>query len=128
MTAIYIFCACKRRRPNGGLSWSRDRCALVPGIAAAVQRGIAVEYLAPRPRKWNLDAVVAVDLRGEVHDHQTTLLRLASFSQPCEHAAFGIMHDQPLEPGILTIEFVQSRYRPVKTIEIADQSLHACMA
>ena len=54
-------------------------------------------------------------------------MRLASFSQPGEHAAFGIMHDQPLEPGILAIEFVQSWYRPIKTIEITDQSLHTRM-
>src|SRR5260221_21859 len=104
----------------------RDR-ALVPDIAAAVQRGIAVEDLAPVPRKWNLDAVVAVDLRGEIHHHQATLVRLSSFAQPGEHAAFGIMHDQPLESGILAIEFVQSWYRPIKTIEITDQSLHARM-
>src|SRR6266566_85778 len=101
--------------------------APVPDIAAAVQRGIAVEDLAPRPRKWHFDAIIAIDLGGEVHHHQATLVRLASFSQPREHAAFDIMHDQPLKPGILAIEFVQSRYRPVKTIEIADQSLHARM-
>src|ERR1700730_18580337 len=105
----------------------RPDCALVPDIAPAVQRGIGVEDFAPGPRKWNIDAVVAVDLRGEVHHHQATLMRLSSFAQPGEHAAFGIMHDQPLEPGILAIEFVQSRYRPVKTIEIADQSLHTRM-
>src|SRR6266566_8083464 len=101
--------------------------ARVPDIAAAVERGIAVEDLTPSPRERNLDAVVAVDLGGEVHHHQATLVRLASFSQPREHAAFGVMHDQPLEPGILRIEVVQSRYRPVKTIEIADQSLDARM-
>src|SRR5499427_5367208 len=102
----------------------RRHRALVPDVAAAVQRGITVEDLAPGPRKWHLDAIVAIDLRGEVHHHQAALVRLASFTQPREHAAFGVMHDQPLEPGVFTIEFVQSRYRPVKTIEITDQSLH----
>src|SRR5262252_8812317 len=101
--------------------------APVPDIAAAVERGIAVEDLAPRPREWNFDAIIAIHLGGEVHHHQATLVRLVSFSQPREHAAFGIMHDQPLEPGIFAIEFVQGRYRPVKPIEIADQSLHALM-
>src|SRR5215469_1026314 len=109
---------------NWALVQRRDR-ARVPDIAAAVQRGIAVEDLAPGPRKWNLDAVVAIDLRREVYHHEATVLRLASFTQPREYAAFGVMHDQPLEPGVLTIEFVQSRYRAVKTIEITDQSLHA---
>src|SRR6516162_6906723 len=111
---------------NCALVQRRDR-ARVPDIAAAVQRGIAVEDLAPGPRKWHLDAVVAVDLRGEVHHHQAAIVRLASFAQPREDAAFGVMHDQPLEPGVLTIEFVQSRYRPIKTIEITDQSLHTRM-
>src|SRR5262249_29971794 len=102
----------------------RRHHARVPDIAAAVQRGIAVEDLAPGPRKWHLDAVVAIDLGGEVHHHQATLVRLASFTQPREHAAFGVMHDQPLEPGVLTVEFVQRRCRPVKTIEITEHSLH----
>src|SRR6266404_9197442 len=105
----------------------RPHRARVPDIAAAVERGIAVEYLAPGPRKWNLDAVIAIDLGGEVHHHQATLVRLVSFPQPREHAAFGVVHDEPLKPGILAIAFVQSRYRPIKTIEIADQSLHARM-
>src|SRR5215467_8495463 len=111
---------------NCALVQRRDR-ARVPDIAAAVQRGIAVEDLAPGPRKWHLNAVVAIDLGREVHHHQATLVRLASFAQPREHAAFGVMHDQPLEPGVLAVEFVQSRYRPVKTIEITDQSLHTRM-
>src|SRR5262249_36234745 len=105
----------------------RPDCALVPDIAAAVERGIAVEDLAPRPRKWHFDAIIAIHLGGEVHHHQATVVRLVSLSQPREPAAFGIMHDQPLEPGIFAIEFVQGRYRPVKPIEIADQSLHALM-
>src|SRR6266566_6190265 len=44
--------------------------APVPDIAAAVQRGIAVEDLAPRPRKWHFDAIIAIDLGGEVHHHR----------------------------------------------------------
>src|SRR6266481_9891940 len=112
---------------NCALVQRPDR-ALVPDIGAAVEGGITVEDLAPGPRKWNLDAVVAIDLGGEVHHHQATLVRLTSFPQPREHAAFGVVHDEPLKPGILAIAFVQSRYRPVKTIEIADQSLHARMA
>src|SRR5262245_48740078 len=40
----------------------RPDCALVPDIAAAaIQRGVAVEDLAPRPRKWNFDAIVAIE-------------------------------------------------------------------
>src|SRR6516165_8170295 len=95
----------------------RPDCALVPDIAAAIQRGVAVEDLAPHPRKWHFNAIVAIELRGEVHHYQATLVRLASFSQPRKHAAVGIMHDQPFEPGIFAVEFVQSRYRPVNTIE-----------
>src|SRR5262249_40550793 len=49
--------------------------APVPDIAAAVKRRIAVEDLAPGPRKWHLDAVVAIDLGREVHHHQATLVR-----------------------------------------------------
>src|SRR5262249_35908647 len=43
----------------------RPDCALVPDIAAAaIQRGVAVEDLAPRPRKWNFDAIVAIEFSG----------------------------------------------------------------
>src|SRR5262249_60238069 len=41
--------------------------APVPDIAPAVQRGSAVEALAPRPPKWNFDAIIAIYLGSEVH-------------------------------------------------------------
>src|SRR6516165_10698630 len=51
--------------------------ACVPDVAATVQRGIGVEDFAPHARERDLDAVVAVNLRGEVHYHQASLLRVA---------------------------------------------------
>src|SRR5438445_9984528 len=39
----------------------------VPHIGAAVDGCIRVEHLAPEPRKRHPDAVVAIDLRGEIH-------------------------------------------------------------
>src|SRR5436305_2245369 len=78
----------------------------VPDVTAAVECRISVEDLAPDARKRNFDPVIAVNLGSEVHHNQTPLLRLASLAQPREDAALGIMHDEPFEPGILTIELV----------------------
>src|SRR5262249_57508127 len=41
--------------------------APVPDIAAAVQRGIAVEDLAPRTRKWHFNAIIAINLARHLH-------------------------------------------------------------
>src|SRR5712675_2259354 len=73
-----------------------DRPA-VPDIAAAIKCGVGVEDLAPAPREWNFDPVVAVDLRREIDRHQAALVRLASLAQPGEYAPVGVVHDQPLE-------------------------------
>src|SRR5262245_54606397 len=97
----------------------------VPDIAAAVNGGIGVEDLVPGPGKRNLDAIVAVDFGGEIDHDQTALLRLASFAQPGEDTAAGVVHDQPLESARFAIQLVQCRQRAVQTIEIPDQSLHA---
>src|SRR5262249_44307252 len=111
---------------NSSLLQRTDRTP-VPGIAAAVHGGIGVEDFAPGTGERNLDAIVAVNLRRKVDHDEAALLRLASFAQPREDAAIGVMHDQPLESGRVAIELVQSRHRAVQTIEIPDQSLHAHM-
>src|SRR5262249_43066849 len=48
-------------------------------------------------------------------------MRLTSLAQPGEDAAFGIMHDEPFEPGIFAIEFMQRRHCPVEAVEITHQ-------
>src|SRR5262249_60350950 len=55
-------------------------------------------------------------------------MRLTSLAQPREDAAFGVMHDEPFEPGIFAIEFVQRRHGPVEAIEITHQRLDAGVA
>src|SRR6266446_8832166 len=45
-----------------------DRPA-VPNVAAAVHGSIGVESLPPNARKWNLDAIVPIDLGSEIDDH-----------------------------------------------------------
>src|SRR5262245_54398702 len=52
-------------------------------------------------------------------------MRLASLAQPREDAAFGVMHDEPFEPGIFAIELVQRRHCPVEAVEITHQRLDA---
>src|SRR5262245_28679218 len=90
---------------NSSLLQRADRTA-VPDIAAAVESGIGVEDLVPGPGKRNPDAIVAVDFGGEVDHHQTACLRLASLAQPGEDATVGVVHDQPLESGLLAIKLV----------------------
>src|SRR5712691_1881590 len=105
----------------------RVNCSAFPDIAAAIERGIGVESLPPASREWNVDPVVAVDLWREIEHHQAAVVCPASLAQPGEHAALGIVHDQPLEPAGIAIELVERRQAPIKAVEIADQTLNAGM-
>src|SRR6266545_92751 len=99
----------------------------VPQIASAIDVCIGIEHLAPEPCEGNSDAVVAIDLRGEVHHHQAAVVRVAPLAQPGKNTAFGIVHDQPFETCRLTVELVQRRRRSVQLIEVAHQALDAGM-
>ena len=101
--------------------------AAVPDIGAAVAVGIGIENLAPNSGEWNLDPVIPIDLGREIDHHQAALACLASLAQPSENTALGVMHDQPLESGAVAVELVQCRQSPVEMVEVADQSLNACM-
>ena len=101
--------------------------AAVPDIGAAVAVGIGIENLAPNSGEWNLDPVIPIDLGREIDHHQAALARLASLTQPSKNTALGVMHDQPLESGAVAVELVQCRQSPVEMVEVADQSLNACM-
>src|SRR5258708_17756593 len=101
--------------------------AAVPDIAAAVAVGIGIENLAPNSGEWNLDPVIPIDLGLEIDHHQAALARLASLAQPSRNNAVGGMHDQPLESGAVAVELVQCRQSPLAMVEVADQSVNACM-
>src|SRR5262245_965469 len=99
----------------------------VPHIRPAIDVRIGVEHLAPEPRKGNLDVIVAIDLRGEVHHHQALIVHVTPFAQPGKNAAIGVVHDQPFEPRSLTVELVQCRYRAIQVIEVPHQPLDGGM-
>ena len=101
--------------------------AAIPDIGAAVAIGIGVENLVPNSGEWNLDPVIPIDLGREIDHHQAALARLASLAQPSENTALDVMHDQPLESDAVAVELVQRRQSPVEMVEVADQSLNACM-
>src|ERR1700731_257443 len=101
--------------------------APVPDIGAAVGLGIGIEDLTPSPGKGHLDAVVAMHLGREIHDHEAALMGVAPLAQPGKHAAISVMHDQPFKPRRLAVELMQGRHRPVQAVEIADQALDAGM-
>src|SRR5215470_11875031 len=103
----------------------RIHAAGVPYARPAIDICIGIEHLAPKPGKGNSDAVVAIDLRGEVHHHQAAVARVAPLAQPGKHAAIGIVHDQPFKPCRLAVELVQRRRRAVQLIEVAHQLLNA---
>src|SRR3954447_1158014 len=44
----------------------------VPDIAAAVNGGVGVEHFPPYPGERHADAIVAIDLRREIHHYQAT--------------------------------------------------------
>src|SRR5262245_65670327 len=52
-------------------------------------------------------------------------MRLTCLARPVEDAWFGISHDEPFEPGIFAIEFMQRRHCPVEAVEITHQRLDA---
>src|ERR1700741_3550101 len=67
-------------------SAQRVDAATVPDIAAAIERGIGVEHLAPATRERHLDTIVAMDFRREIDHHQTALAYFPTFAQPREDA------------------------------------------
>src|SRR3984957_1109812 len=105
----------------------RPYCSGVPDIATAIAGRIGVEDLAPGAGKRHPDAVVPVDLGGEIDHHHAAGAGIASLAQPGEYAAVGIVHHQPFEPGGVAIELVQRREAAIELIEIAHQRLHAAM-
>src|SRR5262249_18509681 len=70
---------CRKGRNNkadlgNGAPVQRPDRARVPDIAAAVQCGIAVENLAPGPRKLHGQGMIAIDDGSDVGHHQSRLL------------------------------------------------------
>src|SRR4051812_27089157 len=64
----------------------------VPHIAAAVNRSVGVEDFAPPAGERHAHAIVAMDLRREIHHNQAARAGILSLAQPGEDAAVGIVH------------------------------------
>src|ERR1700704_5874927 len=100
----------------------------VPDIAAAVGGSVGVEDLAPGAGKRHPDTIVPVHFGREIDHHETARPCVASFAQPGENAAVGIVHDQPFESSGVAIELVQRRHAAIEAIEVADERLDAAMS
>ena len=109
-------------RPSSGLDF-----ADIADIAAAVMRGVRIEDLAPLAGKRHADAVVVIDIRRKIHDHQASRARIVALAHPGEHVAAGVVGDDPFEAGWIAIQLVQRRQRAIEPVEVADQRLDAGM-
>ena len=94
-------------RRSSGIAVARADLADVADIAAAVMGGVGVEHLAPVAAEGHADAIVAIDVRREVDDHQAPRVLVDSLAQPGEHVAVGVIGDQPFEAGLLAIQLMQ---------------------
>src|SRR5215831_1756882 len=121
---------CRERREGKADLWhgvvvQRVHPTAVPDVAAAVDRSIGIENLAPAADERHLDPIVAPDLRREIHRHQAARPRLPALAHPHEHAVVDVLADQPFEAVRLAVELMQRRQRAIEAIEIADQRLNA---
>src|SRR5262249_56877735 len=104
----------------------RDRPGIAE-VAAAIDRGVAVEDLPPAAAPRHPDRVVVADLRSEIDDDDAGRALVARLALPGEHAAVGIVGDDPLESCGLAIELMERGHRAVESIEIAHQRLDAAV-
>ena len=106
----------------------RENGAGVPDIAAAVNRRIRIEHLAPVPGKGHPHAIIAQDLRREIYHDDAAVGRIPALAQPGKGRVGGIVGDQPFEAGGIAIERMQRRRLAVELVEVAHQPLHAGVA
>src|SRR5262249_57790019 len=103
----------------------RPSPAAVPKVGPSINFRIGIEYLAPPSGKRNADAVVAIDLWSEIHDHQTPVPGRAPFAQPHKNAPIRVMHDKPFESRRVAVELVQCRERTIEAVQGAGQPPNA---
>ena len=99
------------RLSSGTRPVQRLDLADIPDIAAAVMRGVRIENLAPLAGERHADAVVVIDIRREIHDHEAARARIVAFADPGEHVAVGIVGHDPFKAGLIAIQLVQRRQR-----------------
>src|SRR5262245_50775310 len=105
----------------------RIHAPAVPHIVDTVAVWIGIEHLGPEGCEGRPDAVVAVDLRRELHHHQAAVVHIVALAQPGEYAPVAIVHDQPFESGRFAIKLMQRRNGAIKPVEVAHQRLDAGM-
>ncbi|MFK4686340.1 hypothetical protein ABIF39_008097 [Bradyrhizobium diazoefficiens] len=113
------------RRSSGRLAVDGMNLADVPDIAAAIMGGVRVEHLFPLAGKGHANAIVAIDVGGEVDDHQAARVLVEPLAQPGEHVAIGVVGNEPFEAGLVAVHLVQRRHRAIEPVEVADQRLDA---
>src|SRR5688572_15888178 len=94
--------------------------------AAAVDRGVAVEELAPVTAARNADGVVLARNRREVAHHQH-LGAVARLAQEADDARFDVASVYPFEAARGKVELVQRRLAAMDAVEVAYPALHARM-
>src|SRR5438876_3938457 len=113
---------------RSGIAGGRRDRSRVADVAAPVDRGVAVQDLAPAAAFRDLDPVTVADFGGEIDDHDARNAAVSRLSLPREDAAAGVVGDDPLEARRVAIELVQGGYGSIQPIEIAHERLDAGMA
>src|SRR5438477_5280433 len=98
--------------------------AEIPDSAATVERGVAVQALAPETAVRRTDDVVVSWKRGEVA-HDDDGFAGARFAQEADDARFGVVVIDPFETGAVEIELIERRRRSIERVQIGDPSFDA---
>ena len=68
----------------------------VAHVAAAVNSRVAVQHLAPLAGERHPDAVVVIDVRRKIDDHEAACACVVALADPGEYVAAGIVGDSDL--------------------------------
>lgn len=102
------------------LDFRRMNTAAVTHIAAAVDHGIRVDQLAIPPRVRNADVVIMARHRCEVAEAHDGRLRVSWFPKVRDDGIVGVAKVDPLKTTPVEVDFMQSRFLAIDSIEIAN--------
>src|SRR5690349_10085747 len=104
------------------------RAAEVAEPAAAVERGVAIQQLAPAAAAGNAEPVVVARYRREIADHGDRRIVLTALANEGEHALLPVAALDPAETLDREILFVQRLFALVDPVQVRNPALHAFVA
>ena len=109
-----------------GLVRRRDS-AEVAHVAAAVNRRVAVQHLAPFPRARQANPVPQTRHGRQVRDHHQLIEVLGVLAQEGHHAVQVVRAVYPMKAVGVVVRFPEGRLRQVQLVQVLDELLQTAM-